>query len=111
MKLLYILNLINIYSNIEIVFGDSDYSLVEQYDDLFRYGVIKYFLGVFDKYTDKEEFDSMLNDKIKSFEKNYCSNSAILKKQVDRLIDILTYLLNPLVESIDEYMPEILGKF
>lgn len=99
-NVLYKLNLINLYTDIDINFGEDflgDYNLIEEYDILTK------LLGVIPE-NEKVRFDNMICDVTKDKEYNNCSNIAIytsLKDTIDTTFSsILDGFLN-YFESVD----------
>lgn len=106
--MLYKLNLINLYTNINIEFGNTDNPLYNQYDLLQKHGFLSYMIDAIPK-TELDEFDQILASKLSDFKNNNHTTSACINKHVERIRDLGVSLINPLIEELDKKLPEILN--
>ena len=105
--ILYKLNLINMYTNINVEFGDSNNPLNEQYDMLQKYNLIFFIINII-PIGERKEMEKILEEKLDDFKNNNCSTASCINKQFDRFTNLSLTLLNPIVEELDRKLPEIL---
>ena len=106
--MLYKLNLINMYTNINVEFGNEENPLYDQYDLLQKYGLVRYMIGMI-PIEEQKEFKDILDKKVRDFKSNNCTTSACINKHAERIGDLGAALLNPLIEEFDKKLPDILN--
>lgn len=106
--MLYDLNLINLYTNIKVEFGNNENPLYDQYDLLQRNYLVYYLLAEIPK-KEQDEFRKILNCKLNDFKDNNCTTSICINGLFDRVRDLGVTLINPLIEELDNKLPEILN--
>lgn len=99
--LLYTMMLIDRYTNITIDYGNNDYPLTEQYDDLKKNGLIDKLYAIIPE-SETGEFKillSMYNDDVYT---NYATPEAFWSGLIDRFGNIASTLLSPSLEKLGE---------
>ena len=107
-EMLYKLNLINLYTNINVEFGNEENPLYDQYDLLQKHGLVYYAINII-PVGELREFKDILDKKVRDFKNNNCTTSACINKHAERIGDLGAALLNPLIEEFDKKLPDILN--
>ena len=107
-EMLYKLNLINMYTNINIEFKNNDNPLYDQYDLLQKYNLVISIFRII-PVEEQDEFENILMEKLNDFMDNNCSTSVCINRHVERIRDLGAALLNPLIDELDRKLPEILN--
>lgn len=105
--MLYKLNLINMYTNLNVEFGNNENPLNEQYDMLQKHNLIFHITNII-PIGERKEIEKILEEKLDDFKNNNCSAGVCINKQFDRFANLGMTLLNPVVEELDRKLPEIL---
>ena len=105
-RMLYILLLIDIYTNIEIEYGNANNTLDVQYDALVKSKLID---KVFAKIPQEEqkEFDLILRMHNEDTYLNYGTAQSYISGQIDRFATIASTILSPTLEKIADNFENI----
>lgn len=81
-NMLYQMMLINIYTNLNIEYGNNDNHITEQYDELNKYGLINYLLSLIPK-SERDAFGILLTLKNEDTYINHGSLEAVVRNSLD----------------------------
>ena len=95
--LLYVFNLIDLYTNITVDFSN----ILEEYDLLEEQGLVDELIRLMPQ-REVTSFETILKMVFYDFIQNNYENHAFISNQVQRIVDIFTATTSPLIEKIKE---------
>lgn len=101
--MLYIMLMINLYTNVNIEYQNSDNLLTDQYDQLKEYGLDEYLINLIPK-SEISEFQTILKTKNDDAYVNNGSIEAVIERSVHNMT---SNVLSPIVDEITNMMKDV----
>lgn len=97
--LMYVMVLIDKYTNIDIVFGDKDLSLMQQYDCLKESGLLEIILGMIPS-SEMDEMKILLS----VYNEDTYTNYGTLQAMISNLIESAKQYTAPFMDELNKYI-------